>query len=138
MKIDADLRIAIGAAAKGQPQIQNKESWGDNCKRQKKAVEKLAKKTPELRVALNGIRLEQAKIKDAGVRIEKHEAVLKKFGIDDSSRPIDDADLFRSKGGDYPAAFQPWKAEACIARLAAAPDKKTFDAILKEYGIDWS
>lgn len=139
MKIEADLRIAITAAAKGQPLVKQRLSYDERNKEQQHALAAFRKKKPELERAYKALAKHEAEINRLRKEVEKHEATLGKFGISNQNRhPISEPDVFRKAGGILKEEISPWKAEACIARLLEAKDQKTFDAILKEYGINWS
>jgi len=145
MKIDQDLRAAINAAAKVQPEY----GYNEENKQITERVDAFLKKKPAVKRKAASLiqQIADLKLKESGLR-EKAKALLSPFGlyINDQRvsanfrRDMDDVDAqkFVKAGGEIPPpAERRWKAETVIAKLAAAKPEKR-DAILKEYGIDWS
>ena len=147
MKIDADLRMAINAAARAQKPPTSKEERES----EDKAVADFLKKHRTLRakaVALKKQSLKARALSDTAdaklneflrhyglvfdeIRCPKNDRL--EIGYGDSARAA-----FLNLGGTLPApSRRKWTADEVVARLATAkPDQR--DAILKEYGINWS
>lgn len=145
MKIDQDLRAVINAAAKAQPDT----GWRERAVTIAKAVAAFLKRRPAMTRKVNAL---IAKSKSLREQQEAVDAQIKKIlhplglgvrdyeVVGDFSDWIDDkeADRFIAAGGILPPPFKgKWKAEKLITELAAASPKKR-NAILKQYGIDWS
>lgn len=145
MKIDQDLRAAINAAAKAQPNM----GWCERSTIIEKSVAAFLKKKSALTKKVNVL---IQKGKDLDTKRQAITDQIKKelgpFGLCSKRSDIgasfsdwvdnNDADKFTAAGGVLPPAYKgKWKAEKLIAELAAADPSKR-DTILKEYGIDWS
>ena len=145
MKIDQDLRSAINAAAKAQRDM----SWRERITVIEKSVTAflkgktaLVKKMNTLIAKGNALDTQRQAVTDQinktlgplGLCVKQSEigATFSDWGDNE------DADKFTAAGGVLPPAYKGnWKAEKLIAELAAADPSKR-DAILKEYGINWS
>ena len=149
MKIDKDLRAAITAAARSQTQ----PTWQEEKKQMRDASDAFLKKSPSARRAVaKALKLaaqcDELDEKQKALRKQQH-AALKPFGLsidkggNERHATVDrhsdeDQDAFTKAGGTLPPPHRRhWKADEVIAKLAAAtPDK--LEAILAEYGINWS
>lgn len=145
MKIDQDLRAAINAAAKAQPEY----GYASEMQQITESVDAFLKKKPALKSKVESLGNQLAKLakKEKELKLKASELLypvglyLSADGVKANfRRDLDDeyAQNFVKAGGELPPPMQRrWKAETVLARLAAAkPDQR--DAILKEYNIDWS
>ena len=145
MKIDQDLRAAINAAAKAQPEY----SYETESKQIQQCVDALFKKKPSVKRKADALLKESMALRDKKSVIDgRIGELLRPLGLRaydlritaNFRRDMDDEDAqkFMAAGGQLPPPSQrKWKAETVIARLAAA-EPKSRDTILKEYGINWS
>lgn len=154
MKVDQDLRHAITAASKA-----NRELREDRSEQLQKAVDTFLK-TPKGRAAAKkALALEaEASAYDAVAQKcrDKIDTILQPMGLCLGSRKAaglstneayvrmrrwneDETEAdFVASGGVLPEAQnRDWKPEEVIRQLAAAKDKKTFNAVLKKYNIIW-
>lgn len=142
MKIDADLRAAIKAAEKAQPA----DSWSERRKVTDAAIQAFLKKKPALRKKLALLLQSRASLRSS-IQKKKDEidALLWPLGLTATDDGIceafvyddENAEKFAKAGGVIPSMPKRWKADALIAKLAAA-DPKHRDSILKEHGINWN
>jgi hypothetical protein len=145
MKIDADLRAAINAAAKAQKEPSQDEldaaeqtaiSALVSMKEHKDAVKKardLRKKFAKLNKQTDAIHAEMNSfLTPLGLRFEDAEESDRLEISYGSSK-----ERFVKSGGKLPTPRrQKWRAEEAITELAAADPDDRF-AILKKYGINW-
>lgn len=145
MKIDQDLRAAINAAAKAQPEYSH-----DTERLQiEQCVSALLKKRPAVKRKADALIEEAITLRDKKAVIDgKLDALLKPLGLKaydfkitaNFRRDLDDEDAqkFIANGGELPPpSKRKWKAETVISRLASA-EPKSRNAILKEYNINWT
>lgn len=144
MKVDADLRLAINAAARAQRPVSHEQEEAD----EKKAVNGLITlKSVSIKKARQ-LRAKWLKLSDQAAAVDAElDKILKPLGLRFENRNTPDLELgygesskqaFVKAGGILPPAKRrKWTADEVIQRLVGVkPDKR--DAILKECGIDWS
>lgn len=136
MKVESDLKHAIVAASKGQQR--NRHSYKEKQAAVKLAVEALDRKKKGKLTRLF------AKYDAAQAVVDSIEKEIEAMGLNDRQSyrfsDIQDENAFVAAGGVLPVELietREWKPEQCIARLVAAKDQKSFNAILAEYSIIW-
>lgn len=133
MKIDENLRMAIRSAVKAVPdkwEIRKQKMLAAITEHAAKPhISKLLKKMAELRAQQNkiGKRIEQIEEK-TGLHFSY--GAVGKLTIDNESR-------FIASGGKLPVEAQHQSYDSVMAEVAAAPDQKALDTILKRLNIVW-
>ena len=129
MKIDSDLRLAVRAAAKTQPQ----RNYQQEQDLQKKEVQRFLTSTPE-RAALH--RKHQKNLLRARSLIADAEKFYGQFGLQSDGIRVWSDEKYKAAGGKLPPERSTWRAEKVLGELAAATPAEG-KAILKKYGINW-
>lgn len=153
MKIETELRHIIVATARANAKLPN-----DSHKNNQYAVDaflatpkgkKAKKQIMDLQAQIDDLEVQQAKLSKRRNEIQaplgldlcgrrdkqtgKNEQYLR-LGYGD-----DEKMAFVASGGVLPAPERRnWSSDELLRRLVAAKDQKAFDAILKEYGINWT
>ncbi len=142
MKIDTDLRLAIKAAERNQPQ----DTWTQRALREQASISDWMKKFPAK--AKKALALREKAYKAAAIVSAAEAELCKEFGLrraheaDNANKKFSfshcggNAEQFMRAGGKVHAESIKWKADSVIARLAAA-EPKDAALILKGLGINW-
>lgn len=153
MKIDTELRHTIAAASRANRNLPNRDS--ENMKAACAAF-LATKKGRGIQAKFDKLRTLKSEAEKKTATIQKQiNALLDPVGLDERSNyvsasktytytlEIDHGDdcrtAFMKAGGKLPPPQRRnWSADEVLRKLAAATDQKSFDAILKEYGINWA
>lgn len=153
MKIDTELRHAITAAARA-----NSRRTDNSHENEQNAVDAFlsTKKGSALKNRIMAIQQQIDRLDDQRSTLRKKiYAITGPLGLDLNERTNrvtkkkehflklgygdEEKIAFVKAGGVLPAPERRnWTADELLRLLAAAKDQKAFDAILKEYGINWS
>jgi hypothetical protein len=135
MKIERDLRMAINAVARAQ----KPSSWEQRHQANAKAVKDLFTKNPALKKKLTQLQKKREQLlKQVGAINAQFDDVGLNYKLDTFHTNDDGKKAFVKAGGVLPPVDKrSWKADEVINLLTLAEDQKTFDKILKQYGIVW-
>lgn len=134
MKIDSDLRLAIRSAIKNKP-----TNWVIEKQQKQAAISDLMERNKLVRACVSEMRAIKLKIKTLSEQLDR---VEKKTGLrfsygDTASLEIRDDARFEAAGGKLPIDRKPPTFDGVMAQIAAAPDSRVLNAILKHLNIIW-
>lgn len=133
MKIEANLRAVINAAAKAQKY--DRPTWQERERREALSIRNFFKDNSAIAKKLRTAKVQREKLL---LEISKVNKTIQTSGLNLDLKNIADSALFVKSGGVPPQKqSEPWKAETVLSALASATTEKDFEDILKSHNINW-